>query len=173
MTDNFTITDVNGTPQFELKGSHVSLHSKKILTNAAGQPVAVLAKKLASLHGSWEIYAGASTDGTPAATIKPSKLGIKKSAHVIVTQFGDQPFFEVKGDFRAKSFNVTRGGQVVAEVARAGKFSNATKFLTGNDSYTLTVQPGVDYAFMVALVIVLDTVYNPDPKSGGAMGIGF
>ena len=48
----------------------------------------------------------------------------------------------MKGNFRAKSFQITdlRTGQLVAETQRKGQFSSLTKFVTGDDTYMLTVR---------------------------------
>ena len=39
---------------------------------------------------------------------------------------------------------------------------NRPRALTGDDSYILTVQPGADLAFFVAVTISLNDILNPD-----------
>lgn len=46
----------------------------------------------------------------------------------------------------------------IAECKRHGKFSNAMNYLSGEDTFTLTVQPNVDTALLVLCTLVIDDI---------------
>ncbi len=57
---------------------------------------------------------------------------------------------------------IKHGNNVVARVTRKSLMKDMVRFFTGNDHYTLTVQPHVDTAFMVALAVVFDAMFHKD-----------
>ena len=73
------------------------------------------------------------------------------------------PTFPAQGNWREKNFKyTTTDGRVVAETIVKGRFGGIVNFLTGDDSYILTVQPGADLAFLVTCTIALNDILNPD-----------
>ena len=75
----------------------------------------------------------------------------------------EYPRLSIQGNWREKQFTyTTTDGRVVAETIVKGRFSGIVNFLTGDDSYILTVQPGADLAFLVTCTIALNDILNPD-----------
>lgn len=75
---------------------------KKELCDRYGQPVAVLANKLLTMHETVEIY---SADGRRLlASVKKQLISFTHGATVHVTGLSHP--LEVKGDFRGKNFQV-------------------------------------------------------------------
>jgi hypothetical protein len=83
--------------------------------------------------------------------------------------------FLIKGNFRAKHFEIIQkvGGheRQIAGVKKESKFSSATAFLksqlTESDKYFVTIEAGVDCAFVVALAILCDELFQDKPAGGG------
>ncbi|KAB2016423.1 hypothetical protein ES319_D08G095600v1 [Gossypium barbadense] len=48
---NFAVTDINGNIMFKIKGKFFSIHDRRLLTDAAGNPVCTLRPKMASIQG--------------------------------------------------------------------------------------------------------------------------
>lgn len=62
----------------------------------------------------------------------------------------------MKGDFFSIKADITivSTGQVVASIDR--QFANAAQIIGGQQTYVVTIQPGVDMAIIVAMCICLD-----------------
>jgi len=48
MADNFTVKDVNGNVVFKVKGSLLTLRDRRVLVDAAGNPITTLRRKVLS-----------------------------------------------------------------------------------------------------------------------------
>jgi hypothetical protein len=80
--------------------------------------------------------------------------------------------FLIKGNFRAKHFEIIqkagRQERRIASVKKESKFSSATAFLksqlTDADKYFVTIEAGVDCAFVVALGILCDELFQDKPS---------
>ena len=66
-------------------------------------------------------------------------------------------FFDTKADITLAST-----GQTVATIDR--KYFNAAQILGGQQTYVVTIQPGVDMALIVAMCICLDEKQNEGKK---------
>ena len=68
-----------------------------------------------------------------------------------------------QGNWRDKHFTYTTAdGHVVASTIVQGRFSGVVNFMTGNDSYILTAEPGGDLAFLTTCTIALNDILHPD-----------
>ncbi|KAL3141272.1 hypothetical protein ABBQ38_003607 [Trebouxia sp. C0009 RCD-2024] len=161
--DDFDIFDGSNNPAFKMQASALSLTEKRVLKNAQNQPVCSLKKKLMS-SGTWYISSGSSAgDKDRLATIKKGMENNTHSANVFLQGNSSQHFaqpipdYSARGDFQNRSFFIYRGTIPVAEVMR--RVSGAEKF-SGKNQYALRVSPGIDCAFMVALCITVDELFN-------------
>jgi hypothetical protein len=79
--------------------------------------------------------------------------------------------FEARGNFGGRSFEVVyKGGpsggseRVVAAVKKESSYANTDSYIRNKildkQTYFLTVQPGVDVAFMVALATLIDEMVH-------------
>lgn len=66
---------------------------------------------------------------------------------------------EATGNWRAKTFKISFGGNQVAEVKRK---TGVTGHIFDADSYFIDVVAGVDTAFISMIVIALDELYHDD-----------
>lgn len=65
----------------------------------------------------------------------------------------------MQGNFLGKQFAFLNAqNQVIAECKRHGKFANAMNFMSGEDTFTLTIQPGIDTALLVLCTLVIDDI---------------
>jgi uncharacterized protein YxjI len=73
---------------------------------------------------------------------------------------GKQESLLMKGDFFDSYADITdeSNGMVVARIDR--KFLNASQVLFGQQTYGITIAPGVDMAIIVAMCICLDEMRN-------------
>lgn len=79
-----------------------------------------------------------------------------------------QADFEVKGNILAKKFDVVdvRGGgeTVIARICKEGRFSGMAAFVKASvsesDTYFIEAQPGADLAFLTALCMSVDEIFQ-------------
>lgn len=64
----------------------------------------------------------------------------------------------VKGDWLDRSATITMGNTVVAQISRS--YFNMREVFGGQQTYYVTVAPGVDLALMAAICVCLDEKEN-------------
>jgi len=158
------IADLDGNLLFFSKDKRMGRDHETLFQAPGNNPVGTLQKKMMSMHHSWHVFRGESTDSNDiVATIEPRMINVLGKVVHITKQGEDNAFLTVKGNWRDKSFQYTDpNGNVVADTVVKGRFSGVVNFVTGDDSYILSVQPGYDLAFLVAITITLNDILNPD-----------
>lgn len=83
-----------------------------------------------------------------------------KATLTVVSSDGRSNVLEMNGNWRDSSADIVEvtSGAVVARIDR--KLFNAREFFTNNQTYILTIAPGVDVSLMVAACIILDELNN-------------
>ena len=71
---------------------------------------------------------------------------------------GQNVEFLVKGDWFDRSASITMGGTVVAQISRS--VFNVRELMGGQQTYYVTIAPGVDLAMMAAVCVCLDEREN-------------
>ncbi|XP_004302601.1 PREDICTED: protein LURP-one-related 15-like isoform 2 [Fragaria vesca subsp. vesca] len=130
---NFVVTDVNGNTVFKVKGAHLSLRDRRVLLDAAGYPIVTFRKKM------------------------KTKLDVFLASNTRE----DAPDFQVKGSWFERSCVVYAGNSSTI-LAQMHKKHTVSSVLFGKDNFSVTVYPGVDYAFIVALIVILDEINTND-----------
>ncbi|KAK2361273.1 protein LURP-one-related [Trifolium repens] len=163
---NFAVTDVNGNIVFKVKGSLLTLRDRRVLVDASGNPIATLRRKIATLHDRWEAFRGESTDSKDLIfTLKRSSLmqmKTKLDVFLASNKKEDVCDFKVKGSWLERSC-IVYAGESNNIVAQMHKKHTVKSLLMGKDHFIVTVYPNVDYAFIVALIVILDEI-NDDEK---------
>ncbi|XP_022761320.1 protein LURP-one-related 15-like [Durio zibethinus] len=163
--NNFNITDVNGNPIFKVKGKLFSLRDRRVLLDAAGNPLVSLKQKILTVHRRWQVFKGESnsSDDLLFSVKKSSMLQFKTTLDVFLASntSESQPDFRIKGGWHESSCTIYAGDTIIAEMHRK---HNVKTMVFDTDTYGVTAYPNVDYAFIVALVVVLDEI-NAD-RSG-------
>lgn len=153
----------DGSVAFATKERMLALRNKETIFDALGQPMATLHKKTVSLHGTWQIFRGDSTSSNDlVAEVTPSLMSLGGKTIRVTLKGQEDPVFVVKGNFLGKQFEFLHGAQVIAQSKRQGKFHSVTNYLSGEDTFTLSIVPGVDTALVVAVTLVIDDILEPN-----------
>ncbi|KAF8606971.1 DUF567-domain-containing protein [Ceratobasidium sp. AG-I] len=155
--DSFEITDLQGQPHFKMEGNAWNIRSKKTLMQADGRPIFNIQQKLLTLHFRYLVYnADESTESEPLFEVKShfSIKGAKLAVSFTNTSDNRPVTLELKGDFFDRNAEITANGQAVARISR--QTINAGELLFNQQTYFLTVAPGVDAATIVALCVCMD-----------------
>ncbi|XVF65904.1 hypothetical protein PTKIN_Ptkin09bG0288200 [Pterospermum kingtungense] len=162
--NNFDITDVNGTPIFKVKGKLFSIRDRRVLLDAAGNPLVSLKQKILTVHRRWQVFRGDSNNSNDLlfSVKKSSLLQMKTTLDVFLASntSESQPDFKIKGGWHESGCTIYAGDAIIAQMHRK---HNVQSVVFGADSYGVTAYPNVDYAFIVSLVVVLDEI-NADRK---------
>nr|AGV54542.1 protein LURP-one-related 15 [Phaseolus vulgaris] len=163
---NFVVTDVNGNVVFKVKGSLMSLRDRRVLIDAAGHPLVTLRRKVMTAHDRWQAFRGESTDDKDLIfTLKRSSfIQFKTKLDVFLANNTKEDIcdFKVKGSWLERSC-VVYAGESNNIVAQMHKKHTVQSILIGKDHFMITVYPNIDYAFIVALIVILDEI-NEDEK---------
>lgn len=156
---DFTVTDANGNIVFKVAGKVLSLHDRRVLQDIAGNPLLTMKEKTFSMHNRWEAFRGDNSDDQNLlfAAKKSSVFQLKTALDVFMAANKDEKLcdFHVKGSYFDRSCTVYHADRIVAEMKRKHTVANV---LLGKDTFLVVVQPGVDYAFIVALIVILDEI---------------
>ncbi|XP_062094832.1 protein LURP-one-related 15-like [Humulus lupulus] len=163
---SFAVTDVNGAVMFKVKGSVFSIHDRRLLLDASGNPVISLRQKIITAHRRWQVYRGDSSDSKDLlfSVKKSSLIQFKTELDVFFAANikEDVPDFKVKGSWLERSCTIYLGNTSNI-IAQMHKKHSVESVLLGKDTFSVTVYPHVDYAFIVGLVVILYEI-NEDRK---------
>ncbi|AES79762.2 putative tubby-like domain-containing protein [Medicago truncatula] len=157
IADNLTITDVNDNIVFTV----FTLGDHRLLVDAARNPIITLRRKILTMHDRWEAYRGQSTNAKNMIfTVKRSSL-IQFKTKLDVFLAGntkeDVCDFKVKGSWSERSC-IVYAGESNNIVAQMHKKNTVTNILIDKDHFMVKVCPNVDYAFIVALIVILGEI---------------
>ncbi|XVF29667.1 hypothetical protein REPUB_Repub15cG0141600 [Reevesia pubescens] len=161
--DRRTLLDAAGNPLVSLKqkvkGKLFSIHDRRTLLDAAGNPLVSLKQKIITTHRRWQIYRGDSNNPNDLlfSVKKSSLLQFKTTLDVFLASNTreSQPDFRIKGRWYESGCTIYAGENIIAQVHRK---HNLQSIIFEADTYGVTAYPNVDYAFIVALVVVLDEI---------------
>ncbi|WJX93706.1 hypothetical protein P8452_75198 [Trifolium repens] len=158
---NFSVIDVNGNIIFKVKNFGLN----HILVDAAGNPITTLRRKIATMHNRWKAYRGESTDSKDLIFIlkRSSLIQFKTTLDVFLASNKNEDVcdFKVKCRWLEESCTVYAGesNNIVAQMDKQGTFKSLKNgFLNNKEQFILTVYPNVDYAFIVALILILEEI---------------
>ncbi|KAJ8753927.1 hypothetical protein K2173_000181 [Erythroxylum novogranatense] len=171
---DFSVSDANGTLIFRVKSKLASIRDVRHLKDAAGNTLVTLKQKIRTIHRRWQAFRGDSMDD------KDLLFSVKKSS---VFQFKTQldvflasntsetaPNFKIKGNWLERSCTIYSGdGESNTIVAQMHKEHTVKTLALDSDKFGVTVSENVDYAFIVALVVVLNEI-NADRGGDGIFG---
>ncbi|CAN1277191.1 Protein LURP-one-related 15 [Linum perenne] len=137
-----TVTDFNGAVIFRMKSSRLSPHHRRKLIDASGKVLVSLSQKIFTLHRRWQSFIGDSKD--LMFNVKKSSM-LQQEAKLDVFLAGNarekDPDFRIKGNYKESSciIYLENTNKIVARVKLCFK---------------VTINPNVDYAFIVSLAMV-------------------
>ncbi|RZC55826.1 hypothetical protein C5167_014675 [Papaver somniferum] len=167
----------------EVKGKLLSIRDRRVLVDAAGVPLVSLQQKIVTCHRRWQLYRGDSSDSKDLLfSVKKSKLlQLKTSLNVFLASNTSENVcdFKIKGSFFERSCAIYAGDSnniiaqrhklcligygyaarhVLSRDAQMRKKHTVQSIVLDQDTYSITVYPNVDYAFIVALCVVLNEI---------------
>ncbi|KAI3841393.1 hypothetical protein MKX03_000020 [Papaver bracteatum] len=164
--------DINGNNIFKVKTKGF-FSSRLILIDADGIPVVSLNQVTFSFLERWKVYRGDSKESKDLLfSVKESKFfQLKTNLDVFLASntAEDVCDFKIKQRDSKKSCIIYRGNSdnIIAEMHKNKAIRDKVR---GKDTYSLTVYPNVDYAFVVAMRAVLDEINTPRNRSSGGGG---
>ncbi|TYI13972.1 hypothetical protein E1A91_A08G092700v1 [Gossypium mustelinum] len=161
----FAVTDIYGNIMFKTKGKFFSIHDRRLLTDAAGNPVCTLRHKIMTVHDRWQVFRGESTEEKDLifTAKRSSMIQLKTKLHVFLATNPKEDVcdFRMEGSWLERSCFIYSGERNTILAQMHKKHSVESEFL-GKDKFMVTVYPNVDYAFVVALIAILDGINNDD-----------
>ncbi|KAI4378855.1 hypothetical protein MLD38_016279 [Melastoma candidum] len=163
---SFVVTDLSDNIVFKVRGSVLSLHHRRFLLDAAGNPLLTLQQKMISAHDRWKAYRGESSDEKDLLfTVKRSSmiqlLGTKLHVFLANNTSEDRCDFRVEGSWLERSC-VIYAGDSNSVIAQMHKKHTVQSMLLGKDRFMVTVYPNVDAAFVAAIIVILEEINSED-----------
>ncbi|KAK3020880.1 hypothetical protein RJ639_047192 [Escallonia herrerae] len=157
---NFVVTDASDNIMLKIE-VRSALHDRRILFDAAGNPIVTLKQKKWSMHSRWQVFMGDSKDDADllfsAKTSSFIQLKTKLDVFLAENTAEELCDFKVEGSWLDGSCTIY-AGNCSAIVAQMHRKHTAPSILLGKDKFTVTVYPNVDYAFIVSLIVILDAI---------------
>ncbi|WMV45183.1 hypothetical protein MTR67_038568 [Solanum verrucosum] len=158
---SFQVLDVNENVVFSIKGKVFSLRERRVLVDGAGNPLITFQQKLLTAHNRWQAFRGESTDPKQLLfSVKKSGLlqflKTKLDVFLATNTKEEVSDFKIEGSWMEKSCVIYASNST--EVAKMHKKRTAESLLLGKDNFGVTVSANVDFAFIVALIVILDEI---------------
>ncbi|XP_006650795.1 protein LURP-one-related 15-like [Oryza brachyantha] len=163
--NDFTVTDAaTGAVVLRVDGVLFSLRRRCLLVDADRRPVLTVQESAMVMNTRWKVFRGESTSRRDLlfTVVKPSAIqlwGSTKVSVFLASNDAEQACdFRVTGSYHDGACAVSLGDSdtVIAKIDR--RFSVAGALL-GKNAYSVAVNAGIDYAFIVALVVILDEMH--------------
>ncbi|CAN1812213.1 Protein LURP-one-related 14 [Linum perenne] len=157
----FEVFDPCGNLLLRVEGGVWNLRMKRVFRDPSGFPLLTLYGKSITFWHKWSAYdQGMITNDNLLFTVKQSHpLQIKKDLNVYLSSgLVDAPDFNVTGSYTSLSFKVYKGHRILAEVKHNFTLES---FYKGKERFTIKVYPEVDYAFIIALLVIIDENDTP------------
>ncbi|KAK7029531.1 hypothetical protein VNI00_014408 [Paramarasmius palmivorus] len=163
--DDFHIRDANGADFLICKAKVFSLHGRKEFSDPNGQPLFVIKKKILSIHTTFEGYTP--DEEKLLFTVKSSfSIGAAKLNTTFTGLDGQETVLALRGDFFDRKASINLGspeGPPVGHISRS--FLNGRELIFDQQTYYLTVAPGVDAALLAAICVCLDEKENENKNA--------
>ncbi|KAJ6350434.1 hypothetical protein OIU78_006576 [Salix suchowensis] len=140
-SSQFEAFDLSGNLLLKVDGGVWNYNLKRVLLDPSGFPILTLRGKALAFRHKWKAHAGESTHDN-------SNILFSKK----------EPDFLITGAYTSLSFKVYEGRRLIAEVKHNFTLES---FCKGKEKYRVKVYPEVDYAFIVALLVILDESDTP------------
>ncbi|KAI3958072.1 hypothetical protein MKW98_020714 [Papaver atlanticum] len=163
--------DINGNIIFKVK-TNGFFSSRLTIVDAVGVPIVSLKPVSFSVLGRWKVYRGDSTDSKDLLfTVRESKFfQLKTNLDVFLASntAEDVCDFKIKQRDWKKTCFIYRGNSdnIIAEMHKNKAVRDKVR---GKDTYSVTVNPNVDYAFVIAMRVVLNEFNTLKNTDGGGV----
>ncbi|XP_019161289.1 PREDICTED: protein LURP-one-related 15-like isoform X2 [Ipomoea nil] len=152
--------DKYGRFLFKVKRINSFFSSKVVIYDAVGNPIVTLRPKVNSRRSRWQVFRGeskANTDIIFSARISSSFQFNRNLDVFLQNNIGEKICdFKMKASNSANTCDIYGPSSLlIAQMKRKGIFF-------GRNHFMVSVKPNVDYAFIVALIVILDEIVNSD-----------
>ncbi|XXG39911.1 hypothetical protein AAC387_Pa01g0755 [Persea americana] len=156
----YEVFDIHGRLLLQVHGGLWSLQRKRVMRDAAGFPILSIQEKPLTWHHRWTVFQGdgSNNPGNLLFSVQRSHgLQLKTELDVFLpSNFREDTCnFHLTGRYLSESCRVYKGDSIIAEVNH--KFTWSSLF-EGKDNFVIRVYPGIDYAFIVALIVILHEI---------------
>lgn len=160
------VLDVNGNVILIIKDKNYSLRDRHILLDASEIPILTFQKKHRSIHRRWQAFRGDSTSAKDLifSTKKTSLIQRITELNVFLSDNKEEIVsdYKVAGDWKKRSCTVySYDGDTILAQMHDKHIDTCAE--SDKDTFGITVSPNVDYALVVALMVILYEV-NKDRK---------
>jgi len=163
--DHFDIQDDNGNKRYAIKGKFFSIHQRKFIQTPDGKNLAQIEHQHFTMHRHIELQD--LEDKTLVIARTAAVLQLHSNVELWLTQidpsYKRKPDLVVEGSIMSRTFEIFDSSKKLLASSKRKVFT-MKNMLTGQDTYYLEVQPGVDCLLMVGVVVILDEMFN-DKKS--------
>ncbi|KAK8609777.1 hypothetical protein V6N13_093191 [Hibiscus sabdariffa] len=125
--------------------------------------------QMMSARDRWQVFKGGSTDASDLlfSARRSSMFQSKTEVDVFLANNTKEEVcdFKVKGSWSERSF-VVYAGESSTIVAQMHKKHTVENILIEKDKFVVTVYPNIDYAFIVALVVIHDGLNSSEEGEG-------
>ncbi|KAF5207651.1 Lurp-one-related [Thalictrum thalictroides] len=158
----FTVFDSKGNLVFRVDNYSSSNKTHILLMDATGKPLLTIRRKKLTLADNWVVYNG-ETDVNPLYTVK-KHVNLLNSRWLAYVQTGcnngsnKNVVYQIDGSYAQRCCTVyDEKKRVVAEIKRKESVAGVS---FGGDVFRLVVQPDMDPAVAMALVILLEQMFG-------------
>ncbi|XP_074560576.1 protein LURP-one-related 15-like [Curcuma longa] len=165
--DRYEAMDING--DVVLKGKGFFFNFGCLLLDAAGIPLLTIEPKVFSWHQTWRVFRGESTSPNDLlfSMRKPQIFQWKDNFDVILaSNAGDRAVaspcdFKIISRCKKCTICIGESDEIIAQMHRKTAFF-------ARDKLEVTVNPNVDYVFILSLIIVLEEIKESRRRSNAA-----
>ncbi|XP_010489870.1 PREDICTED: protein LURP-one-related 9-like [Camelina sativa] len=168
--ERYDVFDLSNNLIFTVDGGIWDIRRKRVLRDATGTPLlSMRTKGLITMRYNWEVYKGESTESEDLlfSAKEPNLLSLKTSLDVTLPPNQNstdiissiEPDFRTFGRYIGSSFKLFEQihNTLLAEVVHDFTWGGLIK---GSYSFKVRVNPYVDFAFVVALLVIADDTSN-------------
>ncbi|KAI3771052.1 hypothetical protein L6452_02204 [Arctium lappa] len=159
---NLVITDINHKIMLKVKPCNTILHHQRLLLHNDDRPIAMLRNKLMSEHKQWKVYRGDSIANSDVIFSTENARVIQSKTNLIVLLGNNRMKknacdFKIKGSWSKRNCTIYLGHSSMT-IARMHTLQESENVRFAKDKFMLEVNANVDYAFVVALIAVIDAM---------------
>ncbi|MCD9641797.1 hypothetical protein HAX54_028241 [Datura stramonium] len=164
----YEVKDDYGNLIFTIENVLGFFRSKILIFDAVGVPILTLKSKNFTWHSRWQAFKGDSTDEKDL--IFSAKTSSKFQFTTKLDIFLANNISEQVCDFRMKTSYMESNcdvfaGQSSTLIAQMNKKYTAGSIFLGRDKFMVNVNPNVDHAFIVSLIVILEEISSSGKTS--------
>ena len=156
ITNDFWVTDEQGSDVFLVDGKALSLRETFELKDVSGVTLATIHKRFLAFTDTMEIE----HDGAVVATVHKAVMSLLR--HRAFIDLADGRRLEAVGNLIDKDFEILDGGQAIARISRS--------WFRIRDTYGVEVAPGENDALMICVAVCLDRIHQDEKRRRSAGG---